>query len=99
MGILESEVSRVFEMPDGEKVTVSQEDIINIFKGFRPRLMDVKVFRYIQKIIRTEVKRHLKGEMVHLSKVSDEVWANYTAGKRKIKQRGFTYRKNRENEK
>jgi hypothetical protein len=83
---------RVFEMADGRRLEVDAEDLEYIFKGYRPRLMDLEDFKVIRRIINKEVKKYLKGTVVHLSKVTDEVFASYTKGlKHKAKQKGVTY--------
>jgi hypothetical protein len=90
---MEESKSRVFEMPDGRKLEVDLEDLEAIYyKGLRPRLMDSNDFRVISRILKKELAQYLKGQIMHLSKVSDKVWEKYTEGK-KIKQRGKTYRK------
>ncbi len=79
------------------RVEVKEEDIEYIFKGMRPRLMPYEDFREIRKILKKELAQYLKGELVHVSKVSDDLWAEYTKGmKKKIKQKGNTYVKDRD---
>lgn len=83
---------RVFEMTDGRRLEVDAEDLEYIFKGYRPRLMDLEDFKVIRRVINNEVKKYLRGKVVHLSKVTDAVFKNYTKGsKHKAKQRGRTY--------
>ena len=86
--------TRVFTLPteDGKtkKIEVDAEDVDYIFRGLRPRNMDYMDYKYIRIILKDELAQYLKGEVVHLSKVSDAVWANYTKGKN-IKQKGQTY--------
>ena len=75
-----------------EQVEVSESEMLNIFKGLRPRNMDYADFVIIRRMIQKEVARYLKGELVHVSKVSDEMWADYTKGMvNKPKQKGVTY--------
>lgn len=89
--------TRVFTLgEDQRKVEVSTEDLESIFKGFRPRLMHFEDFKEVRKILKKELAQYLNGELVHLSKVSDAVWMQYTEGK-KIKQRGQTYVKKKDN--
>jgi len=88
--------TRVFILPDGEnktkKLEVETADLEYIFKGMRPRLMDYLDYKYIRALLKIELKTYLKGEMVHLSKVSDEVWAKYTKDmKYRQIQKGHTY--------
>ena len=82
--------TRVFELPDGRRLEVLLEDLVDIFKGLRPRLMSYEDFKFIGKILNKENKKYLKGKLVHVSKVTDTVWKDYTGGK-KIKQKGNTY--------
>jgi hypothetical protein len=77
---------------DRRKVEVPLDDLIMIFKGFRPRLMDLEDFKQISHLLQWEAKNHCKGTITHLSKVSNEVWKDYTKdAKHKVKQRGSTY--------
>ena len=79
-------------MADGRRLEVDAEDLEYIFKGYRPRLMDLEDFKVIRRIINKEVKKYLKGTITHLSKVSDAVFASYTKGlKHKPIQKGVTY--------
>jgi hypothetical protein len=79
------------------KLEVSTGDLEYIFKGMRPRLMSPEDFRAIRIQLKKELAHYLKGELIHLSKVSDEVWANYTKDmKHKPKQKGHTYVKKQE---
>ena len=82
--------TRVFTLDDDKRLEVLEEDLEYIFKGMRPRAMDYKDFKQIQKILNKELAQYLKGEIIHLSKVNDAVWSQYTQGKR-IKQKGKTY--------
>jgi uncharacterized protein YozE (UPF0346 family) len=89
----EESKSRVFEMPDGRKIEVCLEDLESIYyKGLRPRLMDSEDFRVISRILKKQLAQYLKGQLMHLSKVSDKVWEQYTEGK-KVRQKGKTYKK------
>lgn len=99
MGFLEEtldkdSLERTFKFLDGDKeieYKVSLGDLELIFKGIRPDYIPKEYFKEISKLIKKELKNYRKGNMVHLSKVTDEVWKEYgTKGK---KQRGFTYRK------
>lgn len=98
MGILENLTketgTHIFELGNGRTVELDLTDIENIFKGYRPRLLDTKDFRIVSKIIKKEVAHYIKsGKMVHLSKVTPEVWKEYYSkglvGKRS--QKGHTY--------
>ena len=82
--------SRVFTFEYDRKVEVPIEDLDYIFKGMRPRLMDYEDFKAIRRILKKELAQYLKGKIVHLSKVNDSAWKEYTGGK-KIKQKGLTY--------
>jgi len=90
------EEKRVFTRDDESRFEVSAEDLQAIFKGFRPRNMDYEDFKAVRRILKKELARYLKGQIVHLSKVNDAVWADYTKDmKYKPKQKGHTYvRKN-----
>jgi hypothetical protein len=88
----DEEKTRTFELPDGRRLVVDLDDLDYIFKGYRPRLMALEDFKYISKILKKELKNYLKGTIIHLSKVSDEVWGKYTEGmKYKPRQKGKTY--------
>lgn len=94
--------TRTFDLgidPEGlpRFLEVSEDDILAIFKGNRPRNMSYGDFKQIQRTLKKELAQYLKGEIVHLSKVSDTVWDQYTKGK-KIKQRGHTYIKEKNDE-
>ena len=82
--------SRIFTFEDDRRLEVPTEDLDYIFKGMRPRLMDYEDFKEIRRILKKELAQYLKGKIVHVSKVTDEVWKQYTEGK-KIKQKGHTY--------
>lgn len=105
MGFIEESLDkdqnyRTFTFSNGEEkkaVEIPLDDLIMIFKGFRPRLMGLEVFKQIGILLNKESKRYQRGRIVHLSKVSNEVWENYTKGK-KIKQRGSTYVKKEEDD-
>lgn len=104
MGILEKLTketgTHIFELSDGRQIELDAKDIENIFKGYRPRNLDAKDFRIISKIIKKEIQHYTKsGTMIHLSKVTPEVWKAYfdkgLVGKHS--QKGHTYvRKNEE---
>lgn len=88
--------TRKFELTDENDeiriVEIETEDLEMIFKGYRPRLMSPEDFKAIGKLLRKELAQYLKGELVHLSKVSNSVWEEYTKDlKHKSKQRGHTY--------
>jgi len=90
------EESRMFIRSDESRFEVSAEDLKAIFKGMRPRNMDYEDFRAVRNILKKELAQYLKGQIVHLSKVSDEVWEKYTKGmKHKPIQKGKTYVKKR----
>lgn len=85
------EEKRVFKNGDRE-IEVSKEDLIYIFKGMRPRLMDYEDFKFVRKVLNKELKRYLKGRMIHLSKVSDSSWEEYIKeAEYKPIQKGRTY--------
>jgi len=78
-------------------VTLTKIELEGVFKGCRPGSLDYYAFADIRRILNKELAQYLKGNIVHLSKVSDEVWENYTKDmKKKPKQRGFTYVKPKE---
>jgi hypothetical protein len=82
MGILENFTkesgTHVFELSDRRRIELDAVDIENIFKGYRPRLLDIKDFKIISRIIKKEVAHYVKsGKLIHLSKVSPEVWKEY----------------------
>lgn len=84
--------TKTFTFSDGRKLEVVTEDLEYIFKGFRPRLMDYDTYRAIRVKLKKELAQYLKGDIIHLSKVSPEVWANYTKDmKHKPIQKGHTY--------
>ncbi len=98
MGVLENFTKEtghhVFDLGGGRKVELDALDILNIFKGYRPRLLDAKDFRIVSRIIKKEVDHYLKtGTMIHLSKVSHEVWKEYFEKGlvNHHSQRGYTY--------
>jgi hypothetical protein len=98
MGILEENIvenKRTFILKDERRITIPQEEVYEIFKGFRPRNMDIEDFKEISKLIKKDMARYLHGTLTHISKVSDEFWSEYTKGKR-VKQRGNTYIKKKE---
>ncbi len=79
-------------------VTLTKVELEGVFKGLRPRALDYYAFADIRRILQKELARYLKGEVVHLSKVSDAVWDNYTKDMQfKPKQHGHTYVKLKEN--
>jgi hypothetical protein len=79
-------------------ITLTKVEIEGIFKGLRPRSIDYTAFSDIRKILGAELKDYLRGDMVHLSKVSDALWNEYTKDmKYKPLQKGKTYVKKREN--
>ena len=83
---------RVFRTPDGREIKLDLQDIEYIFKGYRPRLMSLEDFKFVSRILRAEVKRHLRGKFIHVSKVRDDIWEDYVKDmKFKPKQRGMTY--------
>jgi len=95
---MEETKSRVFVMPDGRRVEVEADDVDCIYyKGMRPRLMSYEDFVEIRRILKKELADYLDGELFHLSKVSNSIWKDYTGGK-KIKQKGNTYRKNKQDD-
>jgi hypothetical protein len=78
-------------------VTLTEVEIECIFKGLRPRSIDYEAYKDIRKILKAELKSYLKGERIHLSKVSDEVWNNYVKDMvHKPLQKGHTYKKENE---
>jgi hypothetical protein len=107
MGFIEESLDkeknyRTFTFSNGKdeerkKIEVPLDDLLMIFKGFRPRSMDLEVFKQISRLLQRESKQYQAGKIVHLSKVTDEVWAEYTKG-RKVKQRGVTYVKKQEDD-
>jgi hypothetical protein len=80
------------ETEERKTITVEEDDVLAIFRGLRPRNMSYDDFKAIQALLKKELAQYLKGQVVHLSKVSDSVWDRYVEGK-KIKQRGNTYKK------
>ena len=85
------EEKRVFKNGDRE-IEVSKDDLIYIFKGMRPRLMDYEDFKFVRKALNKELKRYLKGRMVHLSKVNASSWEEYIKdAEYKPIQKGRTY--------
>lgn len=93
----EEKKSGVFTLPDGRKIEVSKEDLEHIFKGMRPRLMDYDDFRFVRSELNRELNRYKKGHLIHLSKVNDKVWEDYTKDKEiKPRQKGHTYVKKNE---
>jgi hypothetical protein len=98
MGALEDhmvENKRTFILKDERRIEISQEEVYEIFKGFRPRNMTLEDFKEISNTIKKDMARYLHGTLTHVSKVSDAVWSEYTKGKH-IKQRGNTYIKKKE---
>jgi len=100
-GIDKESKVRTFIMADEREIKVDLQDIEMIFKGYRPRLISREDFRFINKIIKKEVRDYVKGgTMVHLSKVSDSLWKEYY-DKGLVKthiQRGHTYIKAKKDE-
>jgi len=89
--------TRVFLLKSKNSVKnleVAEEDLLFIFKGMRPRLMDIDDFKAVRNQLQKELKQYLKGELIHLSKVTDEVWYDYCKGYKSI-QKGKTYVKDR----
>jgi len=84
--------TRTFTFTDGRNLEVPTEDLEYIFKGYRPRLMNYNTYRAIRIQLKKELAQYLKGELVHLSKVTPEVWYNYIKNMEyKPIQRGHTY--------
>jgi len=101
MGVLENftkeKGTHVFDLGNKRTVELDADDILNIFKGYRPRLLDAKDFRIVSRIIKKEVSQYLKnGTLMHLSKVTPEVWKEYFEKGlvNKHSQKGYTYVKN-----
>lgn len=101
MGVLENFTketgTHVFDLGGDRRVELDADDILNIFKGYRPRLLDAKDFRIVSRIIKQEVNHYLKtGTLMHLSKVTPEVWKEYFEKGlvNKHSQKGYTYVKN-----
>jgi hypothetical protein len=90
-------ISNPFSKEEDKKtrvITIPSEDIEMIFRGMRPRSLDYYAFSDIRKILRVELKEYLKGQIVHVSKVDDLLWKEYTKDMlKKPKQRGNTYHK------
>ena len=96
---MDADKSRVFLMPDGRRLEVDADDVDYIYyRSMRPRLMNYEDFVEIRRILKKELAHYLEGKIVHLSRVSDLSWKEYTEGK-KIKQRGKTYRKKHDDDK
>jgi Mg-chelatase subunit ChlD len=84
--------TRTFTFTDGRNLEVTTEDLEYIFKGFRPRLMDYDTYKAIRVQLKKELAQYLHGELVHLSKVTPEVWYNYIKNmEHKSIQKGHTY--------
>jgi hypothetical protein len=105
MGVLENFTKEtghhIFDLGGGRRIELDAEDILNIFKGYRPRLLDAKDFRIVSRIIKKEVDQYVKkGTMMHLSKVSPEVWREYFEKGlvNKHSQKGYTYIKKEDEE-
>ena len=83
---------RIFRIDDRD-IKVEIEDLETIcFKNLRPRNMSYEDFRIIRKILGKEVKKYLKGRLVHISKVSDSAWKDMTKDmENKPIQKGKTY--------
>lgn len=94
--------TRTFTLKNAEtnmikNLEVSEEDLSFIFRGMRPRLMDFDDFCAIRTQLKKELKQYLKGEIIHLSRVTDEVWYEYCKDMEyKPIQKGKTYVKNKE---
>lgn len=104
-GFLESTLDkdtsqRTFVFGENEKrrlIIVELDDLVNIFKGLRPRHINSDDFKQISGLLRKELQRYKKGTVSHLSKVNDLVWKEYTKNSQhKIKQKGVTYVKKTE---
>jgi hypothetical protein len=93
----ETKKTRTFERPDGSRFIIDDDDLNYIFKGYRPRALALEDFKQVRRVLKKELKQYLKGRLVHVSKVNDAVWAEYTKDmKYKPKQKGNTYVKARE---
>jgi len=78
-------------------ITLTKVELEYIFKGMRPRSLDYYAFADVRKILQKELAQYLKGSIVHLSKVSDTIWNEYTKDmKKKAKQRGHTFVKDKD---
>lgn len=86
--------SHIFDVGGGREIELDYDDIINIFKGYRPKSVDKNDFKIISRILKKEVESSLKeGTLFHLSKVSREMWETYYQKGlvNRHSQRGYTY--------
>jgi pantothenate kinase len=69
---------------------ISMKDVVLVYKGIRPAKMDKELFKAISKELNKLLKEYKKGEMFHLSKMTNSLWENL--GGLKHKQRGSTFK-------
>jgi hypothetical protein len=69
---------------------VSMKDVVLVYKGIRPAKMDKDLFKAIRQELKKLLKEHKKGEMFHLSKMTNTLWESL--GGKKGRQRGSTFK-------
>jgi hypothetical protein len=74
----------------GIKEKISMKDVVLVYKGIRPAKMDKELFRAISKELNKLLKEYKKGEMFHLSKMTNSLWESL--GGLKHRQRGSTFK-------
>lgn len=80
------------KQPEDRKIELTEDEMFRIYSGYRPRDMELEDFKIISNILKKEMKRYLKGNLVHISKVSDQLWEKYNEGLEiKKVQKGVTY--------
>jgi len=69
---------------------ISLKEVALIYKGIKPAKMDRGLFKSISRELKKLLKQHKKGEMFHLSKMTNSLW-NSLGGKGH-KQKGATFK-------
>lgn len=86
-------MDRNFEI-DGQDYPLNEEEILRVGRGIRPSGMDKDVFKQIKKIVKKEEKEYLRGKLFHLSKISNQAWADLVKPNEhgyRPKQKGHTF--------
>ena len=71
-----------------EKISI--KDVVLVYKGIRPAKMKKELFKAISKELNKLLKEYKRGDMFHLSRMSDSLWESL--GGLKGKQKSSTFK-------
>ena len=69
---------------------ISIKDVALVYKGIRPAKMDKELFKAVRKELNRLLKEYKKGEIFHLSRMTNYLWESL--GGKKGKQKSSTFK-------